>query len=69
MATILWGALSLLESVYADGQTGRIAVLAVLVLGGMALYFALALLFRAAALGDIKSLLARKKADDTASSA
>ena len=69
MATILWGALSLLESVYADGQTGRIAVLAVLVLGGMALYFALALLFRAAALGDIKSLLARKKADDTTSSA
>ena len=69
MAAILWGTLSLLEDVYANGQTGRIAVLSVLVLGGMAVYFALALLFRAAALSDIKSLLARKKADDTASSA
>ena len=39
MAAVLWGALSSLESVYAGGQTGRVALLVVLVLGGMAVYF------------------------------
>jgi putative peptidoglycan lipid II flippase len=69
MAATLWGTLAMLESVYTGGQAGRITVLTVLVLGGMTVFFALALLFRAAALSDVKSLLARKKVDDAASSA
>ncbi|MBK20570.1 MAG: murein biosynthesis integral membrane protein MurJ [Rhodospirillaceae bacterium] len=63
MAAALWFAFSGLQTFYADGPAAQILVLAILVFGGMAFYFALVVLFRAASLEDVKSLLRRKEND------
>ena len=69
MTAALWGGLVFLESIFVDGPAGRTVVLAILVVGGLGIYFALAVLFRAATISDVKSLLARKKTGDGAPTA
>lgn len=63
MAAALWAAHSVFQGLYAAGQGARIGLLAILVIGGLVVYFILVLLFRAASIGDIKLLLRRQQTD------
>ncbi len=60
MAAGLFAARHGLEAALAGPAPIRIAALAALVIGGMALYAASAIVFRAAALSDIRALMARR---------
>ena len=51
------------QDLYDAGQGGRITLLAILVLGGLLVYFALIFLFRGAVINDFKSLLRRQQTD------
>ncbi|MHA1108053.1 MAG: murein biosynthesis integral membrane protein MurJ, partial [Alphaproteobacteria bacterium] len=60
MAAGLYAARHGLEAALAGPASIRIAALAALVIGGMALYGASAIVFRAAAFSDIRALMARR---------
>ena len=60
MATALWLLHIAFQDLYDAGQGGRISLLAILVFGGLLVYFSLIFLFRAAAINDFKSLLRRQ---------
>jgi len=63
MAAALWVLHVAFQGLYDAGQVTKIGFLAVLVFGGLLVYFALVLLFRAAAISDFKSLLRRQQTD------
>ena len=60
MAAALWLLHIAFQDLYDAGESGRITWLAILVFGGLLVYFSLIFLFRAAAINDFKSLLRRQ---------
>jgi len=63
MATVLWIVHTAFQGLYDASQVARIGLLAILVFGGLVVYFVLILMFRAAAISDFKSLLRRQQTD------
>jgi len=59
MAIALWVVHTAFQGLYDASQVTRIGLLAILVFGGLVVYFVLILMFRAAAISDFKSLLRR----------
>ena len=63
MAIVLWVVHTAFQGLYDADQVTRIGLLAILVFGGLVVYFVLILMFRAAAISDFKSLLRREQTD------
>ena len=63
MAIVLWVVHTAFQGLYDADQVTRIGLLAILVFGGLVVYFVLILMFRAAAISDFKSLLRRQQTD------